>query len=104
MQVPLHFINETACVGVKLGGGSIFHQTSEVEIHCLPKNLPEYIEVDMLEMEVGQTLHLSDLKLPEGVIIPGLVQGEESDLPVASVQKRAGGDDEAEDEAEVTAE
>ncbi|WP_353570914.1 50S ribosomal protein L25/general stress protein Ctc [Candidatus Albibeggiatoa sp. nov. BB20] len=101
MNIPLHFTNEMACVGVKMGGGSIFHQTSEVEIHCLPKDLPEYLEVDMLEMDVGQTLHLSDLTLPEGVVIPGLVKGEESDLPVASIQKRGGSDD---DEAEATEE
>jgi large subunit ribosomal protein L25 len=106
MNVPLHFTNEAACVGVKLGGGSIFHQTSEVEIHCLPKDLPEYIEVNMLEMEIGQTLHLSDLVLPEGVVIPGLVKDEESDLPVATVQKRSSGDDddEAEETEEVVAE
>jgi len=104
MQIPLHFINEEACVGVKLGGGSISHQTSEVEIHCLPKDLPEYIEVDMLEADIGTTFHLSDLNLPEGVVIPGLVKGGESDLPVASVQKRGGGSDEDEEGGEATEE
>lgn len=84
-KVPLHFINQDTCVGVKTNGGEITHFTSEVEISCLPANLPEYIEVDMLNVDIGTTLHLSDLKLPQGVEIPVLAQGHDHDQPVANV-------------------
>lgn len=95
MQVPLHFTNEEKCIGVKMGGGSISHHIGEIEIHCLPKDLPEFIEVDMTELEIGTILHLSDLTLPEGVIIPALVHGDEDqNIPVVSVTKRGGGDEE----------
>ena len=85
MNVPLHFINEEACVGVKVQGGAISHQMSDVEIKCLPKDLPEYIEVDMAELELDNTLHLSDIKLPEGVEIIALTHGADHDLPIANV-------------------
>lgn len=87
MNVPLHFINEDKCVAVKLGGGKINHLMSEVEISCLPKDLPEYIEVDMAEVLLDQTLHLSDIKLPKGVSIVALSHGQSHDNPVASVHK-----------------
>ena len=82
MTVPLHFINEALSKGVKLGGGSVSHLMTEVEISCLPKDLPEYIEVDIEPMELNDMLHLRDLKLPEGVRIPGFVPHTDSDLPV----------------------
>ena len=69
MRIPLHFLNEGVCVGVKTEGGVISHLMSDVEIQCLPKDLPEYIAVDIGELHVGHTLHLSDLTLPEGVEI-----------------------------------
>lgn len=82
MMVPLHFINEALSKGVKLGGGSVSRLMTEVEISCLPKDLPEYIEVDIEPLELNDMLHLRDLKLPEGVVIPGLVAHTDSDLPV----------------------
>ena len=82
MTVPLHFINEALSKGVKLGGGSVSHLMTEVEISCLPKDLPEYIEVDIEPMELNDMLHLRDLKLPEGVRIPGFEAHTDSDLPV----------------------
>ena len=85
MNVPLHFINEEQCAGVKLQGGMIQKQATDIEIQCLPKDLPEYLEVDMLEVEMGQIVHLSDITLPEGVISTALEQGEEYDLTIASV-------------------
>ncbi|MES3040464.1 MAG: 50S ribosomal protein L25/general stress protein Ctc [Pseudomonadota bacterium] len=85
MKVPLHFINQDTCVGVKLEGGEITHFNSEVEIACLPGNLPEYITVDMLAVHIGTTLHLSDLQLPAGVEIPVLALGHDHDQPVANV-------------------
>ncbi len=79
MRVPLHFVNEDKCIGVKRDGGVINHLMTDMEIQCLPKDLPEYIEVDMLEVEMGQTLHTSDLSLPEGVEIVALTHGGEDD-------------------------
>jgi len=90
MSVPLHFVNEAKCKGVK-AGGQVSHHLTEVEISCLPKDLPEFIEVDMTEMEVGDTLHLSELKLPQGVEL--LHASEE---PVVVVHGPRGGGDEEE--------
>lgn len=98
MNVPLHYINEDICHGVKMQAGSIAHQMSEVEIQCLAKDLPEYLEVDMAEHGVGTTLHLSDIKLPEGVEIIALLQGESHDLPIASVNAPKGGASDSEED------
>lgn len=84
VNIPLHFINEERCVGVRLGGGTLTHNLNDVEIACLPKDLPQYIEVDVVDMQVGQSIHLSDLKLPEGVSIPSLVHGSDYDLQVVA--------------------
>ena len=86
MRVPLHFINEEKCPGVKNSGGIVSHLMTELEISCLPKDLPEYIEVDVLEMELGDALHLSDLKVPEGVEIASLLSGGDPAQTVVSVQ------------------
>ncbi|PKM31410.1 MAG: 50S ribosomal protein L25 [Gammaproteobacteria bacterium HGW-Gammaproteobacteria-11] len=106
VHVPLHFINEDSCVGVKKGGGIISHTISDVEISCLPKDLPEFIEVDMAKVELGQILHLSDLKLPKGATLVALAQGADHDLPVANVHapRTATADDTAADEGEESAE
>lgn len=85
ITVPFHFVNEASSKGVKLGGGSVSHLLSEVEVSCLPKDLPEYIEVDVGPMELNDMLHLSDLKLPEGVEIPGLVKDGDNDHAVVHV-------------------
>jgi len=86
MRVPLHFINESTCVGVRTGGGVIYHLMTELEIMCLPRDLPEYIEVDVAELELGASLHLSDISAPEGVEIASLSQGGDPGQPVVSVQ------------------
>ena len=99
MHVPLHFLNEESCVGVKTEGGAISHQLNEIEITCLPKDLPEYVEVDMLEVTLGQTLHLSDLNTPEGVEIIALSHGPDHNLPVCNVHVVKGAVVEDEDEA-----
>jgi large subunit ribosomal protein L25 len=98
VNVPLHFINEEQCTGVKLGGGMIQKQATDVEIQCLPKDLPEYLEVDMLDVELGQIVHLSDIALPEGAIATALELGDDHDLAIASVIAPRGikGDDEDE--------
>ena len=85
VNVPLHFINENKCYGVKEEGGLIQHNINELETICLPQNLPEYIEVDMLDVHVGTTVHISDLELPENVSSVELGQGEEHDRSIAVV-------------------
>jgi large subunit ribosomal protein L25 len=87
MQVPLHFINEEVAPGVKIGAGLVSHLMSSVDIVCLAKDLPEYLG----NLNTGESLHLSDIKLPDGVEIPALAQGPDHDLPVASIHAKKGG-------------
>tara|TARA_R110001583_G_scaffold67490_4_gene192879 strand:+ start:2755 stop:3564 length:810 start_codon:yes stop_codon:yes gene_type:complete len=82
--VPLHFINEESAESVK-NGGVVAHITNEVEVVCLPKDLPSFIEVDLQNVELGATVHLSDLVLPAGVTSVELSKGEEHDLPIATI-------------------
>ncbi len=90
MNVPLHFIGEESSPGIK-GGGTVSHALVDVEIICEAQNLPEYIEVDVSAMDVGDMLHLTDLKLPEGVEIVAFTHGDENehDELVASLQAKA---------------
>ncbi|MGI9286066.1 MAG: 50S ribosomal protein L25/general stress protein Ctc [Pseudomonadales bacterium] len=85
VNVPLHFINEEKCVGVKLHGGIISHNETEIEISCLPADLPEFVEVDMAAVDIGENIHLSDLTLPAGTESVALSHGDEQDLFVAAV-------------------
>lgn len=96
MRVPLHFLNEDRCVGVKIGGGVISHQMADLEITCLPKDLPEFIEVDLEQMEIGDTLHLGELQLPAGVQVTSLLHGGDETLAVVAVHAPRGGADEVE--------
>jgi len=91
VHIPLHFINQEKCHGVKNQGGIIQHNANEVYVTCLPQDLPEYIEVDMTAYHVGQAVHLSDLKLPAGVESVELSHGPEHDIPVATVLAPKGG-------------
>ncbi|WP_417565959.1 50S ribosomal protein L25/general stress protein Ctc [Marinobacter sp.] len=90
VNVPLHFLNEESAPAIKLQGGVANHQITEVEVICLPQNLPEFIEVDMATVEMDQVIHLSDLKLPKDVKIAALLQGEDHDLPVVAIHKPRG--------------
>jgi large subunit ribosomal protein L25 len=85
VHVPLHFIGEDVAPGVKLRSGIVNHLMKHIDVTCLAKDLPEYIEVDVSPLDVGESVHISDLKLPSGVEIPGLVAGSEHDLPVVTV-------------------
>lgn len=85
VRVPLHFLNEETCVGVKMEGGMVTHIITELEVMCLPKDLPEYIEIDLQEVELGQSIHISDISLPAGVESVELSHGEDHDQTVASV-------------------
>jgi large subunit ribosomal protein L25 len=84
----LHFKGEEVSPGAKTEDGVSNHVITEVEVECLPKNIPEYIEVDISEMHVGDIIHLSDLKLPEGVEILALKLGEEHDTAVVGMHVR----------------
>jgi len=84
VNVPLHFINEEDSIGVK-AGGIVSHVMTELEVSCLPKDLPEYIEIDMIDIAVGESVHLSDIKLPEGVSSLVAVEDEEHNQPVATI-------------------
>jgi large subunit ribosomal protein L25 len=86
MNIPLHFLNEANAAGVKTGGGQVAHLMTKLDISCLPKDLPEYIEVDIIDLGLGESLHISDLKLPNGVSSISLSHGESGDLAVVAIQ------------------
>jgi len=88
VKVPLHFTNAETAPGVKTGGGIVTHILTEADVSCLAKDLPEFVEVDLGKMETGQTIHLSEIKLPKGVEFVKLVHGD--DAAVASVTKPRG--------------
>ncbi len=100
VNVPLHFLNEDTAPAIKLQGGVANHQINEVEVICLPQNLPEFIEVDMATVEMDQVVHLSDLNLPKGVRVAALLQGEDHDLPVVAIHKPRGAKADDAEEAE----
>lgn len=91
VEVPFHFLNEDKCIGVRQGGGMVSHNMNSVEVVCLPRNLPEFIEIDVEDLNIGDSIHLSQVNLPDGVSIPELAQGEEHDHVVVAIheQKRA---------------
>ncbi len=99
VNVPLHFINEDVSVGVK-AGGVVTHSIIDIEVSCLPGSLPEYIEVDLMDIKMGGSVHLSDLKVPEGVEIIALTHGEDHDLPVAQIMQTRGASDNGADSSE----
>ncbi|MEJ2139879.1 MAG: 50S ribosomal protein L25/general stress protein Ctc [Gammaproteobacteria bacterium] len=84
MNVPIHYINEETCKGVK-AGGTVQKTRTEVEISCFPRYLPEYLEVDIAALELDDILHLSDIKLPEGVEIIDLVSEPPHDEAIITV-------------------
>jgi large subunit ribosomal protein L25 len=87
-KVPLHFINADIAPGVKLGGGMVSHTMNDVDVKCLPADLPTYIEVDLKDLGAGQSIHVSQLVLPKGVEI---VHHREGDPVVASIVMKGGG-------------
>ena len=91
VEVPLRFVNEDSCVGVKQGGGNISRNMASLEVSCLPGDLPEYIEVDIESVGVGESIHMSELVLPDTLVVPALQQGSDYDQVVVAVNapKRA---------------
>jgi large subunit ribosomal protein L25 len=102
VHVPLHFTGEEVSPGVK-AGGAVSHDLVEIEVEVLPRHLPEFVEVDLSGMNVGDTIHLSGLKLPESCALVELMRGESHDLVVVSMHAKRGGAA-AEDEGEAGAE
>jgi large subunit ribosomal protein L25 len=85
MNVPIHYLNAEEAVGVKQEGGSVSQLITDIEITCLPKDLPEYFEVDIKNLGLNEMLYIADIKLPEGVEIPILAQGPEENRPIVSI-------------------
>jgi len=95
MHVPLHFTGEAVAPGIKIEGGQFLHNMTDVEVICLPANLPEYIEVDVSQMHIGDLLHLSEIALPEGVELTAPATGGDHDTAVVHlIAKRAASGDE----------
>ncbi|WP_341643437.1 50S ribosomal protein L25/general stress protein Ctc [Thauera sp. SDU_THAU2] len=94
LKVPLHFIGDDVCPAVKLGGCIVSHVLNEIDVQCLPKDLPEFVEVDLSALEAGQSVHVSQIKLPAGV---ELVQHGDADPVVASSLKVKGAAADAEE-------
>lgn len=82
LRVPLHFLNQESSPAGKIGGSMIMHELNDIEIACLPNDLPEYLEVDLADLKIGDVVHISDIKLPKGVTVPSLRLGKLHDLPV----------------------
>jgi large subunit ribosomal protein L25 len=84
MRVPVHFLGAEVAPGVKLQGGIVSHLFNEIDITCLPKDLPEFLSVDLSTLSIGDSIHLADIKLPEGVAITSLAHGGDN-LAVAAI-------------------
>jgi large subunit ribosomal protein L25 len=95
VNVPIHFLNEETSIGVKTDGGLVQHQATDIEIQCLPGDIPEFIAIDMQNVELGQIIHLSEVELPAGVTSVALALGEDHDLAIASIVAPKGGSDDA---------
>ncbi|SET45878.1 LSU ribosomal protein L25P [Nitrosomonas marina] len=87
MKVPLHFINADIAPGVKTSGGNVSHVLTEVDVTCLPKDLPEFITVDLIDLSAGHTLHLSDIIVPENVEITALVKGDDQAVATITIPR-----------------
>jgi len=98
--LPIHYLNEETSAGVKMGG-QVIRNAVDIEVICLPGNLPEYIEVDLTDLEMGDSLHLSDIKMPEGVVSTELAQGEDHDQAIVTIVAPKAAQDGDEESAEV---
>lgn len=101
LHVPLHFINEEECPGAK-EGGLITHSITEIEVACLPKDLPEFLEIDLSSLELDHSVHMSDIIVPADVELVELAHGAGHDQPVASVHMPRGASEEEAEEAAAT--
>jgi large subunit ribosomal protein L25 len=100
LTIPIHFVNEQTCRGVKMGG-QVSHNVTEIEVSCLPADLPEFLSVDMAEMDVGDSVHVSELELPERVELTQSVDPETTVVSIYTPQaESAGSEEDAEGAAE----
>lgn len=95
MKVPLHFINAEVAPGVKLSGGIVSHIINELDISCLPKDLPEFIEVDLKDLAAGHSIHISNLKLPAGVETVALQRGEDQSVATIIIPRAVAAEEDA---------
>jgi len=99
VKVPLHFVNAEVAPGVKLAHGVVAHIMTEAEVSCLPKDLPEFIEVDLSNLQAGHSIHLSEIKLPKGVEFIQMAHGEDAAVVSIPVPRGGAGDEEGSAEA-----
>jgi large subunit ribosomal protein L25 len=88
IKVPFHFVNADVAPGVKLGGGIVSHVMNEIEVSCLPADLPEFLEVDLKDLAAGHSIHVSDLKLPKGVAT--VLHGQDNPVVATILAVRGG--------------
>ena len=100
MTVPFHFVGEEDAPGVKIEAGIMTHSMTSIDVTCLGSDLPEYIEVDVAALNIGESVHLGEIKLPEGVELASTVQESDLELPVAAVLAPKKASASAEDDAE----
>ncbi|MCH9829090.1 MAG: 50S ribosomal protein L25/general stress protein Ctc [Gammaproteobacteria bacterium] len=93
MNVPVHFKGAEIAVGVKTGGGLLEHLVNEIEVECLPQNLPEFIEIDVTQLNVGESVHMSELTLPEGVELVELKHGNDTAVAAIHLPRISAADD-----------
>ncbi|MDT0497592.1 50S ribosomal protein L25/general stress protein Ctc [Algiphilus sp. W345] len=93
MHVPVHFKGAEIAVGVKTGGGLLEHLVNEIEVECLPQNLPEFIEIDVTQLNVGESVHMSELTLPEGVELVELKHGNDAAVAAIHLPRISAADD-----------
>jgi len=93
MNVPVHFKGAEIAVGVKTGGGLLEHLVNEIEVECLPQNLPEFIEIDVTQLNVGESVHMSELTLPEGVELVELKHGNDAAVAAIHLPRISAADD-----------
>jgi large subunit ribosomal protein L25 len=104
VKVPLHFINAEIAPGVKIGAGVVTHIQTEADVSCLAKDLPEFIEIDLANMEIGQSIHLSEIKLPKGVEFVQLAHGADAAVVNLTKPRVAAAEEEVVAEAEAVVE
>jgi large subunit ribosomal protein L25 len=90
-NVPLHFVGEDECPAVKFGGGIVSHIMNEIELSCLPKNLPEFIEVDISGLDIGNSIHVSEIKVPSDVNL--ILHGQDDPVVVTAIKPKGTADD-----------
>lgn len=90
VAIPFHFLNEEACIGVKLNGGMVSKNLTEIQVSCLPRDLPEFIEIDLEDLDIGDAVHLSDIELPPGVSFVVLTHGDGRDDQIVNVHMPRG--------------